>query len=86
MWTQWLSAQLIFLSKPIFCNLFEFAATKSTQESICSTHLSSEYCELNSIKSDLLRALQQLQEHPQIPIQFSVSILIYLVFIEKMVQ
>jgi len=32
-------------------------------------------CEINSTKSDSLRAFQQHQECPQIPIQFSVSIL-----------
>ncbi len=31
-------AQLIFPSKPKFCNLFEFPATKSTQKSIPSIH------------------------------------------------
>jgi hypothetical protein len=30
-------AQLIFPSKPKFCNLFEFSATKSTQKSLSST-------------------------------------------------
>jgi len=44
------------------------------------THLSSEYCELDSIESDLLRAVQQHQEHPQIPIQFLVLILILFSF------
>jgi hypothetical protein len=39
------------------------------------SHLSSENCEINSIKSDLSRAFQQHQEHPKVPIQFSVSIL-----------
>jgi hypothetical protein len=33
-----LSTQLIFPSKPNFCNLFEFLATKSTQKSMSSTH------------------------------------------------
>ncbi len=32
-----LRVQLIFLSKPNFCNLFEFPATKSTPKSISST-------------------------------------------------
>ncbi len=32
-------------------------------------------CEINSTKSNSLRAFQQHQEYPQIPIQFSVSIL-----------
>jgi hypothetical protein len=46
-------------------------------------HLSSANCEINSIKLDwglkdlvaLLRAFQQHQSHPQIPIQFSILIL-----------
>jgi hypothetical protein len=37
--------------------------------------LSSENCEINSIKSDLPRAFQLRHEWPQISIQFSVSIL-----------
>ncbi len=36
------------------------------------SHLSSENCEINSIKSDSPRSVQH-QEHPQIPTQFSVS-------------
>jgi hypothetical protein len=54
--------------------LFEFAATKSTQNQYVPYTLALHIVNLNSIKSDLLRALQQLQEHPQIPIQFAVSI------------
>ncbi len=38
-------------------------------------HLSSENCKTNSVKSNSPRAFQQHQEYPQIPIQFSVSIL-----------
>jgi hypothetical protein len=37
-------------------------------------HLSSKNCEIESIKSDSLRAFQQHQELPQISIQFSISI------------
>ncbi len=73
-WTQ-LRAQLIFPSKPKFCNLFKFAATKSTPKSISFHTFSDENCEINSIKSGLRIAFQQLQEHLQIPIGFSVSIL-----------
>jgi len=69
-----LRAQLIFPSKPNFCNLFEFPATKSTQTSI-SSHLSSENCKINSVKSDWWRAFQQHQRRFQIAIWFSVSIL-----------
>jgi hypothetical protein len=65
-----------FLPKPKFCNLFKFAATKSIQKSISFHTFSAENCEINSvIKSGLLRAFQQHQEHLQIPIGFSVSIL-----------
>jgi hypothetical protein len=46
--------------------------------------LNSEDCEINSIKSNSPRALQQHQECHQIPIQFQFQF--YLVFIEKMVQ
>jgi hypothetical protein len=38
-------------------------------------HLSSENLKTNSVKSNSPRAFQQHQEHPQIPIQFAVSIL-----------
>jgi hypothetical protein len=38
-------------------------------------HLSFENYEINSMKSDLLRAFQEYQELLQIPIQFSVLIL-----------
>jgi hypothetical protein len=37
--------------------------------------ISSENCEIKSIKSDSLKAFQQHQEHPQIPMQFSTLIL-----------
>jgi len=39
-------------------------------------HLSSENCEINSIKFDLPRAFQQHQESTQNPIHFSISILV----------
>ncbi len=67
-----LSAQLTYPSKPNFHNLFEFPASKSTQY---LPQFSSENCEINSIKSELSRAFQEHQEHPQIPIWFSVLIL-----------
>jgi hypothetical protein len=71
-----LRSQLVFPSKPKFCNLFKFAATKSTKKTISFHTFSAENCEINSIiKSGLLRAFQQHQEHLQIPIGFSVSIL-----------
>ncbi len=40
-------------------------------------HISYENCEINSIKIDASRAFQQHQEHTQIPIQFSVPILLH---------
>jgi hypothetical protein len=43
-----LKAQLILPSKPIFCNLFEFSPTKSTQNQYFS-HLSSKNCEIKSL-------------------------------------
>jgi hypothetical protein len=56
--------------------LFEFQATKFNQNSIYLSHLiSSEIYEIKSIKSDLLKAFQQHQERPQIPMQFSILIL-----------
>jgi hypothetical protein len=67
-----LRAQLNFPSKPNFGSLFEFPATKSTQKRYLP-HLSSENCEINSIKSELPRAFHK--EHPPISMQFSVLIL-----------
>jgi hypothetical protein len=56
--------------------LFEFPAKKKKKlQNQYFPHLSSKICEINSIKSDLLPAFQQHQEHPQIPMQLSVSIL-----------
>jgi hypothetical protein len=72
-----LMAQLIFLSEPNFCNLFEFLGTKSTHKSISSTdthtHLSSENCEINSIKSDSLKAFQQPRMPPNSNTVFSLD-------------
>jgi len=70
-----LSAQLIVPSKPNVCNLFDFPSTKSTQKKYFP-HISYEICEINSIKINASRAFQQHQEHPQIPIQFLVPILL----------
>jgi hypothetical protein len=63
-----------FSSKPNFCNSFKFQQQNPLKNQYFS-HLSSENCEINSIKSDWLRAFQQHQEHTQIPMQFSASIL-----------
>jgi len=69
-----LRAQLIFTYKPKFCNLFEFPQQISLKNQYLS-HLSSENCEIISTRSDSWGAFQQHQQHPQIPMQFSVSIL-----------
>jgi hypothetical protein len=60
-----LEAQLIFLPKPNFCNLFEFLATNSIQKSISSTPYIWKLWN-NSIKSNSSIAFQQHQEWPQI--------------------
>ncbi len=71
-----LRAQLIFPSKPNFFTIYlNFQQQKSLQNQYL-LHLSSQDCEINSIKSDPSRAFQQDQEYPQIPIQFSVLILL----------
>jgi hypothetical protein len=60
-----------FLPNPIFLNFQKQNPLKNQY----LPHLSSENCEISSIKSDLLRAFQQHQEHAQIPIQMLVLIL-----------
>jgi hypothetical protein len=78
-----LRAQLIFPSKPNFCNLFEFLATKSTQKSNIFQTLA-----LKIVKWILLNltclGLFKNKENPQIPIQFF-SLDFYLIFIEKLI-
>ncbi len=69
-----LKAWLIFLPNPIFAIILNFQQQKSLKNQYLP-HLSSENYEINSIKSDSLRAFQQHKEHLQIPIKFSVSIL-----------
>jgi hypothetical protein len=70
-----LKAQPIFpLPNPIFAIQLNFQQQNPLKNQYFS-HLSSENYEINSIKSDSLRAFQQHQEHPQIPMQFSASIL-----------
>jgi hypothetical protein len=79
-----LRAQLIFPSKPSF---FAICLNFQQQNSLKNQYLpqlSSENCEINSIKFDSPKAFQKHQEHLQIPMQFSVSI--FYSFIEKMVQ
>jgi len=71
-----LRAQLIFPSKPNFTNWVEFSTTTDPLKNQYLLQLSSENCEMNSVKSDSLRAFQKHQELPhKIPIQFSVLIL-----------
>jgi len=70
-----LRAQLIFPSKPNFWEFFGISSNK-IHSKINIFHTSgSENCEIKLIKSDLTRAFQQHQQHLQIPMQFSVSIL-----------
>jgi hypothetical protein len=61
-------AQLIFPSKPKFCNFFEFSKTNPFEKKYLP-YLCFENCETNSIKSNSSQAFQQHQECPQIPIQ-----------------
>jgi len=63
-----------FLPNPIFVIYLNFHPQNSLKNQYLP-HLSSEHCEINSIKSDSPRAFQQHQEHPHVPIQFSVLIL-----------
>jgi hypothetical protein len=79
-----LRAQLIFPSKHSFFAICLNFQQQNSLKNQCLPQLSSENCEINSIKSDLPKAFQQHQEHLQIPMQFSVSILYN--FIEKMVH
>jgi hypothetical protein len=85
MYVNTLRAQLIFPSKPSlnFAICLNFQQQNSLKNQYLP-QLSSENCEINSIKSDLPKAFQQHQEHLQIPMRFSVSISYS--FIEKMVQ
>ncbi len=53
-----MKVQLIFPSKPNFCNCFEFPTTKPTQKEHLP-HLIFEICEINSIKSNSLKVFQQ---------------------------
>ncbi len=71
-----LRTQLIFSFQTQFLQFFflNFQQQNSLKNEYLS-HLSSENCEINSIKSDSPRAFQQHQECPQIPVQFSVSVL-----------
>ncbi len=55
-----LEAQLIFPSKPNFCNFFEFPTTKFTKKTYLQ-HLNFEICEINYIKFDSPMGFQQHQ-------------------------
>ncbi len=63
-----------FLSNPIFAICLNFQQQNPLKKQYFP-HLSSETFEINSIKSDSPRALQQHKDSFQIPILFSVSIL-----------
>jgi hypothetical protein len=68
-------AQLIFPFQTQ-CLLFFWIFSNKIHSSISSTHLSSENSEINSIKFDSPWAFQQHQERLQIPVKFSVLILV----------
>jgi hypothetical protein len=57
-------AQLIFPSKPNFCNFFEFPEQNPLKNQYLP-HLNFENCQINSIKSNSPMAFQQCQEHPK---------------------
>jgi hypothetical protein len=68
-----LTAQPIFPSKPKFCICFLNFQQQNPLKNQYLPHNSSENCEIKFIKSDLPRAFQNYQEHPQIPIHFGRS-------------
>jgi len=76
-----LRAQLIFPSKPSFFAIYLNFQQQNSLKNQYLPQLSSENCEINSIKSDSPKAFQKHQEHLQIPMKFSVSI--FYSFIEK---
>ncbi len=62
-----------FLPNPIFAICLNFLQHNPLKNQYLP-HLSSENCEINSIKSDSSKAFQEHQENPQIPIKiFSVD-------------
>jgi hypothetical protein len=67
-----LKAQHFFLPSPIFAICLNFQQQNSLKNQYLP-HLSSENCEINSIKSDSPKASKQHEEHLQIPINFSIS-------------
>jgi len=72
-WTHW-GLNWFFLPNPIFAICLNFQQQNPLKNQYLP-HLSSENYEINSIKSDWLSGFQHHQQWPQIPIQFSVSIL-----------
>jgi hypothetical protein len=77
MWTHW-GLNWFFLPNPNF-ELKNISEQNPLQNQYLP-HISYKNCEVNYIKSDLLKAFQSNQEHPQISIYFSI-----LIFIEKIV-
>ncbi len=69
-----LRIQLIFNSNPIFTICLNFQQQNPFINQYLP-HLSSKNLEIKFIKYDLLKTFQQHEEHPQISIQFFVSIL-----------
>jgi hypothetical protein len=72
-WTHW-GLNWFFLLNPIFAIFLEFQEQNSPKNQYLS-HLRFEICEIKFLKSNSSRAFQQHQEWPQIPTQFSVSVL-----------
>ncbi len=68
----WVKTYSLFFTFSAICLNFQQQNTFQNQD---LPHLSSENFKTNSVKSNSPRAFQQHQEHPQIPIQFAVSIL-----------
>jgi hypothetical protein len=70
MWTHWV-LNWFFLSTQ-FLQFFWIFSHKNSLKNQYLPYLSSENCEINSVKSDSSRAFQQHQESPQISIIFLV--------------
>jgi hypothetical protein len=64
-----LKAQMIFPSKPNFCNFCEFWQQNPLKNQ-CLPHVRSKNCEINSMKSELSKAFPQHQEHPKFKYSF----------------
>jgi hypothetical protein len=57
-----------FSFETFFCNLFEFPITVCTHQKFNNiVHILGLKITKSTIKSNLVRAFQQYQEHPQIP-------------------